>query len=362
MTRLRGALAWLGLVLGVVAPIVAAVSVIDSSRSVGAPEVPAVWVAAEEAEGGIEMAAALSLEWGDIAPAPSPSWEGLVEEVLVAPGTKVDTGTPVAWIGGILRLATADGRPIGRQLRLGDSGRDVESLHASLTALGYRPSSGSVFGPQTESAVRRLAVRLTGTESAVFDPAWFVFLPGGVGEASSVALAVGHPAPAAGAPVIEFRPTLHAAWAVADGGAVTGPAASEPEDAAPEGAPAPAAASPRLHVEPGAVFVVRDDEIPLEEGGDVAAGALPLVAALAGPSPGDTLAGLVRQAAPTGAVRVPTAAVFSGARAATCVRTRRRTLPVAVVDTYLGSTLVTGLSPSDEVQIAPPSDARRRCR
>jgi len=358
--------AWLVLLVAIVAPLVAAGAIVVSARTDIVAELPPTWVKTEDAEGGIEVPAALVLDFSEQQPAPAPAWTGVVEEVLVVPGDHVATGTPVARLGGALRLASSVGTPIGRVLQRGDAGRDVASLNQTLGALGLPASPGEVFGARTELGVRRLSRQLTGVETSAFDPGWVVFLPDGGGVVGQVNLRVGQPAPASGSPVFGLEPELKGARAVSPDDIPEGPVGSAGAAGISTGREEVSVESVEstLVVPAGAAFVVDGEEMPLLEGGRLAPEFFRAASTVA--RGGTVISGVVRRPIPPGTARIPTGAVFSSSTGTTCARIRdgRRvdTVRVELVDSYLGSTLAAGLPPNVEVEVSPPVEVRRKCR
>lgn len=365
MKRIRTGVTWLVLVVAVTAPVVAAWAVVRSARSQLLPELPPAWVRAEPAAGGIEVPAALVLDIGRPQPAPAPAWSGLVEEVLIGPGDRITTGTPIARVGGALRIASGVGTPIGRTLRRGDAGPDVASLHQTLTALGQPASPGNVFGTRTEAGVRRLSRQLTGAEATVFDPGWLIFLPTGDGVVADISLGLGQPAPSSGAAVVTLAPTVRGGRLVAPADIPLG--LGEPE---PGSKQSPAAFSldslpTSLTVPEGSSFVARDMEMRFIDGGRLDPASFAVAASLV--HGGVVIDGILRRPVPPRTAQVPTASVFVGPTGRTCAHLRvgsgaPKTVTVDVLDGYLGTTLASGIPPRAEVQLSPAVDVRRQCR
>lgn len=352
---LRFVAIWLALLVGVVAPLVAAVWTIRSSRSEFVPEAQEHWAPVTETLGGLETNVAVLIDWRKIATAPAPAWSGLVEEVFIQPDDTVTTGTPIARIGGITRIASSVATPIGRPLQRGDSGADVQSLNETLAALGFESGVGDTFNAATARGVKALASELGAGNVTSFDPAWLVFLADGEGIVATTSLKLGRPAPAPGDNVIMLTSVALRAKVV---GANDAPSDSEEApvdfDAVRSSIEVPAGSHLRVG---GAEFrteadgMIGDADLTvLTEKLDLGQSLLPAVMSR---DLGDRV------------FQIPTAAVFSGPTGKTCVHTRQgnsHVTPVEVVDSYVGATFVLGDNLGTEVEVNPPNGLRRRCQ
>jgi hypothetical protein len=167
-----------------------------------------------------ERPAAAGLEQREGASLLAPAWSGLVVASSVGPGTVLTTGSPIANVAGVLRLAASTAHPFYRPLQTDDTGADVEELNQLLVTLGHLaelPNPPSRFTLATGQGVRSLERDLGIAEpSGVFDPGWLVWLPFEPFEVGESFLVSGAPAPAPGQPVAKapsllLRATLTAA-------------------------------------------------------------------------------------------------------------------------------------------------------
>ena len=129
----------------------------------------------------------------------SPAWTGVVTDVYVHPGDHVESGQRVVQVDGVTRVAWFDAQPFSRELRQGDRGFDVDSLHRLLVsdgAMAINPGPGSTFGEVTGRAVEALAAKLgVPTARRTFDPAWVVRIPTPDFVVGTVGVSVGDVAP-----------------------------------------------------------------------------------------------------------------------------------------------------------------------
>ncbi|MFC4243880.1 hypothetical protein ACFOYW_10875 [Gryllotalpicola reticulitermitis] len=91
----------------------------------------------------------------------APEWSGLVTEVRTHSGATVTTGSPVAVVDGVVRVAVATTTAFYRALSVGDNGADVTMLRQALDALGIGSyGQRSVFDSRLETGVGRLCRQL----------------------------------------------------------------------------------------------------------------------------------------------------------------------------------------------------------
>lgn len=87
----------------------------------------------------------------DVTPAGEP---GIVTAIKTARGDSVAAGTVLVEVNGRPLVALPGEMPAYRDLRPGDSGRDVAQLQAALASLGFSPGTADgVFGPGTKRAL-----------------------------------------------------------------------------------------------------------------------------------------------------------------------------------------------------------------
>lgn len=160
----------------------------------------------------------------------APGWTGLVQKVLVAPGQTVVSGTPIAVIDDVQRIAMRTPLPFSRSLRSGDKGQDVADLQAALTSLGYYAGLiDGVYGADTGLAVKALQGWGLGVRapSTTFDPTHVIWLPVDSFVVDEVAFDVATPAPAPGTEILSAVRQLWVA-ALANDAGVPMPQLAEP--------------------------------------------------------------------------------------------------------------------------------------
>lgn len=163
----------------------------------------------------------LALSWSAPAPVLAPNWAGVVQTVPVAVGEKVTSGSVVAVIDGVSRIAWSPPGAFYRGLGLSDRGPDVAWLKSLIgTFAGVKQTSGDTCNRVCVVGVQALAKKLgvqDASQVARFDPSWVVFLPGNGGVVATVEVTPGAPAPSAGTKILSFSTQLTAARFVARG-------------------------------------------------------------------------------------------------------------------------------------------------
>jgi multidrug efflux pump subunit AcrA (membrane-fusion protein) len=349
----RAALAFWGLlVLAFVVPVAGLVvlltAVPDRVESLSPPVEPAVVpVNLVEVDGAQPVTAELT--WAEGAVVSAPAWSGLVTAVLVAPGDEVSTGTVLARVDGVDRVAVASRSPFHRALAAGDRGPDVAMLRSALADLGH-PAGASAggsagedyFDGQLAAAVRRLEADLahTGPDAAsgVFRPEWFGWLPVRTLTAHEVTLRAGRPAPAAGEPVLAGSPSLATLAVTLD---------------------------ETVRVEQASyAFVYGEAAVPLTEQFSAAGESLePLAAAV--PADAEAVEGQLRLVTSRQAMVVPITAVLTDADGGHCVLRvvagGYQPAPVRVDGGGIGTAEIgSGLQPGDQI-LANPSEVGEAC-
>ncbi|HTF08080.1 MAG TPA: peptidoglycan-binding domain-containing protein, partial [Asanoa sp.] len=123
---------------------------------------------------------------------------------LPAPGVRLRRGQPVYQADDRAVPLFYASRPLYRQLRPGDTGRDVKDVEQNLKALGYAGFTvDNRYTASTAAAVRTWQRRLGRTRTGVFDPADVVVAPGAV-RVASLATQPGNPA---SGPVLAYAGT-----------------------------------------------------------------------------------------------------------------------------------------------------------
>lgn len=154
--------------------------------------------------------AVATLTWNQGLSLRAPAWSGLVLSVEAEAGQTLTTGTPVAVVDGVTRVAMASPTPFYRPLSRGDRGPDVAMLRTAIAAVvpgDY--GTGDAFDVRLQAGVGALCERLgCGARTAVFDPGWFVYLPADTVTVGEVHLSPASPAPLAGEEIITAAAVL----------------------------------------------------------------------------------------------------------------------------------------------------------
>ena len=140
----------------------------------------------------------------------APNWQGIVTAVHIVKGTSVSTGTPLLDVDGVTRTAVASATPFYRSLAEGMAGTDVQALETTLRAMGYfKGKANTKYDASTAAAVKKLEKKIgINPQTGVFDPAWFVWMPGENLTADSIPLTVNKAAPMQGEEVFSTAPTV----------------------------------------------------------------------------------------------------------------------------------------------------------
>lgn len=326
------------------------------------------WVSLEAATSPGIQRAGLRLAWSQPSSIPAPGWSGIVEEILISPGDAIVAGQAVAVIGGLTRTA-ATGRPLGRALSVGMFGPDVSQLNGFLEHQGLPHGSGDRFDSQTARGTSRFAVSIGAGPLEVFQPDWIVYLATEGATVETVPLTLGAPAPAPGATVASFAPTLVSAEIIAPvelDGSVVGSNGTSAEQGSSPSAPAEVVAAPTLEAPLDATVRFSDRDLALDATRRTLApeslGALqPLLDPLLPYVDVDLVAPPVE-----GRFDVPAAAVRTGRNAGeSCLWVRHESsegpVPVRVVAGLESRSTVepvdpTSLEPGDAVMVGGPSN------
>lgn len=209
-----------GAVLWVLTPISGLLWIALQDRSAAFVETVPVWAPVSQSTELVTRTLDLGLAWQPADDLVAPSWAGTVQAVYVSPGSVVSSGTRVAKIDGVLRLAWYSANTFYRPITRGDQGEDVTSLKAMLSERGYTQTSSDVFDYAALSGVRAFAASL-GVEDSWrlqgFDPAWIVYLPRKSLVVESVDFHVASPAPAAGSVIAQSTAVLAGAALLEEG-------------------------------------------------------------------------------------------------------------------------------------------------
>ena len=370
--RRRRVAGTLAVAIWLVIPIVAGGIAISRARQVVAPRQIAVWAPAVAPDPSSSEAGSVALAWAAQPDLLAPAWTGDVEQVLVKAGQELSTGVPLVAVGGIQRIAANTAVPFARPLGAGAQGADVKALNGLLTQLGLPSTAGTDFTGATARGVLALAKRLGAPiDPNVFDPSWIVYLPSPMGRVGTVKLQVAAPAPAHGTLILSLAPSLLAARAYSQtllsSLAPAGSDASAPSggDTSPSPTALPATAS---DIAAGA-SIVRDGVTlgVVGEHGDLDPPSVAAVLALIEPGQAALAVQFVTPT-PSETVQVPSGSLITGPDGATCVERRSTSgssgsvVPVDVVDSFVGTSVVSGLQIGDEVRVRPKVSRRRQCR
>lgn len=349
-------------------PAVAAVLLVQRAERAAAPPIPQEWAPAGSVVPEVVEPGSLVLRWSEQQVLVAPDWGGgLVQGLLATSGAVVVTGTPLATVGRIVRVAAHTSAPFDRPLQLGDVGTDVEELNSLLGQLHLPAGSGDTFTTRTRSGVSGLAMRLAGAASEVFQPGWVVYLPMEAAVIERIDLQVGSPAPSAGDPFVTLRPRLEDAVLTSREVAQTYLTSASPS-AATEPTTDRDDPLPPSDVARATSIRYRDEAFGgTDERGRLSPGDQDRLAAVV-PSRSSTASVEVVRVTGGGAVSVPSSAVVTGASGDTCVIARSprssavRAVRVHVADSFQGVALVSGLDLPVEVAVAPALRLRTKCR
>jgi hypothetical protein len=381
----------LAVMVWIAAPVALAVVLTARSKdAVSAPAAQPVWTPAIEAASSTRVPATAYGAWSTASGLVAPAWSGLVQEVLIHPGSVVQSGTPLVVMDGQTKIALQTPRPFTKPLGVADDQTpEVRMLNDALRSLGLPASPDDRFGTNTLAGVQKLAASLNVTKAVAFDPAWVAWLPVPSVTVSSVSFQVAIPAPGAGSTFAEVQPSLTGArlYQVDQ----TGPGATDPNAGGGAGSAGVGGGSsgPGTGATPGgAPTTVPPPKTGLvgnlPDGATVAVGdqVLGKVAAdgTLSPEAAAALAGLTTSAQPTlgvdivepraaGTRQVPPAAVITGATGVSCVVHRSypggRALVDKVIVTSSDIDVADAIGLPDgpvEVLVDPPLRDRARCR
>lgn len=173
-----------------------------------------VWVAPVSAVDAKERAVGLDMTWSSSQSLFAPDWQGVVQRVGITSGDEVSTGTNVARVGDIERIAAATAVPFNSSLQRGDSGPAVRALNTMLSELDIAEHGpDDEFTRATLRGVRELAGRAGVSEAEkvlAFDPSWVVFIPSSPVVVEVIELEVGARAMAPGSVIASTKPVLEA--------------------------------------------------------------------------------------------------------------------------------------------------------
>lgn len=151
----------------------------------------------------------LALTWADGAQIHAPQWQGVVTSVDIESSQVLETGTKVASVDGISRIAAASPAPLYSVTSPDSPRAQVKQLNMLLASLGYRHGGGDTWNWETGAGVQDFTKKIGANSGGeLFDPAWIVWLPQESMQLSEVKLLAGTPAPAGGTPIASTPPVL----------------------------------------------------------------------------------------------------------------------------------------------------------
>lgn len=120
------------------------------------------------------------------------STAGVVTRVFVAVGDTPSSGDRLIAVNGHVVLAQVGGEPFFRELRLGDTGRDVAQLNAFLARTDFDTNARSeTFSSETEAAVRSLQGKIGVPRDGIFRIDYVAYVPADMVGVSRVLVSVG---------------------------------------------------------------------------------------------------------------------------------------------------------------------------
>jgi hypothetical protein len=346
---LLGAILLLAALLGPVAALVVAVSVVPDGLAPVTPPPKVLTLPVSVTTDSESQAVEATLHWGGSVSLLAPTLEGIVTAVDVAPGSLVTSGTPLFVVDGVTVIALRSPEPFYEPIGPGSEGPEVVMLRHALYELGIHPTgTGDRFDPELEAAIGRLYARLDPgvalPRNLAFNPSWVVWLPVASLHVASVAVTVGESPPAPGAVAVSSTKQLEpfSLTTSAVGGV-------------PETLPASSAGF--------ALTLSAGPTVPVGPGFRVSApGALATVAKVLG-SGATSLTGTIALVHPRRYTTVVTSAVVADAAGQLCVFTvSSGQLRPILVDTHggpPGEVAVTGLPPSVQEVVANPAQVAR---
>lgn len=206
-----GSIAWIA------APILALTGLLFANTQLRLSEPVDTWVTAEAASSSSTSPIELALSWSSPPAAVAPAWDGIVQNVYVAPGSKISSGQKIARINGIDRIAFAGKAPFWRPIEPGMIGDDVGDLNGLLTTLGFRHGAHTTATPETMAGVEQLRRHLGATDRGVFLPNWSIHLSAEELTVDDIELTVASPAPPAGTKLLTAASRLTGARLVVKG-------------------------------------------------------------------------------------------------------------------------------------------------
>lgn len=265
---------------------------------------------------------------------------GTVTVTRCRPGRTIRSGSVPLEVNDEPVIALRTEVPPYRDLREGATGRDVKALQRELSRLGYRTSTSGTFNARTVSAVKRLKKALGYPKpDGALPLAQLLWLPGARVTPSSCAVKLGATV-SAGAPLGESAARL-----------VTIRVKALPSDLAPGG---------RTLTVFGASGPVGADGSATAEDFLARVSATQEFRAQSAAKSTDPVTATLALSRTLSTVKVPPASIFDMNGSHGCIQSGSRTVPVVVVGSGLGASvvLVQG-KPPDTVNLGPAITASR---
>lgn len=256
---------------------------------------------------------------------------GMVTQTSCALDAELVSGREILRVDESVVLGLHQGIPIYRTLGPGDRGRDVSALQTELRRLGHDVAVDGEFGTGTRDALKKVE-RAAGvaTPDGTLSLEDVVWLPSPVVVPASCEHAVGQRLEA-GSPLATLPPTLRSIR--------------------PAALPATAVPGPRT-------VTLFGETLPWAQDGPITDEAF-LAAVAAAPEYGATLeakgddrpTATLSLSQPVTAYKIPPGAIFALTGSLGCVEMGSQAVPVAIVGSGLGASLVTSATPLSSVDV-----------
>jgi len=243
------------------------------------------------------------------------------------------SGAPVVWVGDLPLIGLATTTPLYRDLTLGDKGNDVQALNAELARLGYDAPQSTSFTTVTRTAWTALqrACGVTSPAQGV-SLSGVVWLPGASVQVQTWTFALGTPTPADGVLGVVAGGVESASVAMSDG--------------------SPLLTDGRTLTVAGVTIDLPPDGIMLDAGFLAATIGRTQSVSTDGVTYSRQAQGTIQLATPLTVLAVPPVAVFAVVGASGCLQVGQTGVPVTVVGSSMGVSLVTTGDGSTPSQVA----------
>lgn len=177
LSRLRPTLAVVGLLIWIVAPVLAVWFFSQQALRTSLISESITWAPVLSNNEPVITPVDVVLQRSPAPIVVAPAMVGLIEAVLAEPGQTLRSGQPVLVVDGITRIGVASDRPFARRLSVGDVGMDVTALNGLLSALSFPAADSDRFTDTTRAGVRAFSKSIGAGDQATFNPSWVIFLP-----------------------------------------------------------------------------------------------------------------------------------------------------------------------------------------